>query len=321
MEDMHSIQRELKIGRKPVIRSPSPPSQGSEPANMDFNENLDDNSIYQDMERSSSTTSLTSSSHEVFPSVSFFAVYDGHSGIRAAAYAQEHLQTNIFSTQAFFEGDYETALIEGFEITEEQWLQIAQENDFEDGTTATVVLLVNNEIYVANVGDSTAILSREFRPVVLSLDHKPTLKEEAKRIKDSGGWIGRRKNGHSLRVQGDLAMTRCIGDKRLKIPNRIVIATPTVTHLVLKPTDQFIIVGSDGIWDGISHQNAINVVSEHLRAQDAAESLFECAARTSGDNLTCIVIFIRWDVSYALAQVRPRVAADVFQDNDEEEDD
>lgn len=340
MEDMHSIQRELKISRKPQNSSKKKTSHETDHEVVQdpqyliqfsmegFNEQgkelgevgeLDSGDFFDaqpDLVLTSSSTSLSISSQEIFPSVSFFAIYDGHSGIRAAAYSQEYLQKNIFSTQAFLDGDYVSALIEGFEITDRQWLQIAIENDYEDGTTATVVLIVNNEVYVANVGDSTAILSREFRPYVLSLDHKPSLKEEVKRIKEAGGWIGKRKNGQTLRVMGDLAMTRSIGDKRLKIPNKLVIATPSVTHLVLKPTDQFIIIGSDGIWDGITHQNAISVVSEYLRAQDAAENLFEIAARSSGDNLTCIVIFIRWDVTNAFLNIRPRGEGNIFDSGD-----
>jgi len=75
-----------------------------------------------------------------------------------------------------------------------------------DGTTAVVSLLIGDHLYVANAGDSRAILVKKgARPVALSVDHKPSLPEEQKRITDLGGRVvfwGR------WRVEGILAVSR-----------------------------------------------------------------------------------------------------------------
>lgn len=57
------------------------------------------------------------------------------------------------------------------------------------GTCAIIVLIINNTCYVANVGDSRAILSQNKgkKIVPLSTDHKPAEANELKRIKQNGG--------------------------------------------------------------------------------------------------------------------------------------
>lgn len=43
------------------------------------------------------------------------------------------------------------------------------------GTTAVVLLITKNRYYVANIGDSRAVLSRANTAIPLSFDHKPDL--------------------------------------------------------------------------------------------------------------------------------------------------
>lgn len=61
------------------------------------------------------------------------------------------------------------------------------------GSCAIVVLIVGDICYVANVGDSRAVMSsgRGEKAVALSVDHKPSDDAEASRIKDAGGCIYR----------------------------------------------------------------------------------------------------------------------------------
>lgn len=59
------------------------------------------------------------------------------------------------------------------------------------GTCAVCLLFIDQWCYVANVGDSRALMSAEFGTKLygLSIDHRPTEEGETKRITENGGSI------------------------------------------------------------------------------------------------------------------------------------
>lgn len=61
------------------------------------------------------------------------------------------------------------------------------------GSCANVVMIVNQTIYVANVGDSRCLMSinNGTQIAVLSRDHKPDDEQEKQRIQLAGGKIYR----------------------------------------------------------------------------------------------------------------------------------
>jgi protein phosphatase 1L len=100
-----------------------------------------------------------------------------------------------------------------------------------DGTTACAVTIVGKQVICCNAGDSRAIIvRRDGTFVALSQDHKPDRLDESKRINELGGRVihwGR------WRVEGVLAVSRSIGDARMK---PYVTAEPeTVVHDIGEP--------------------------------------------------------------------------------------
>lgn len=97
-----------------------------------------------------------------WPKCSFFAIYDGHGGSMCADYLKDHLH-QIIITQPCFPADPRKALADGCRIAEERFLKMADMGSRFDksGSCAIIVLTVETECYVANVGDSRAILSSD----------------------------------------------------------------------------------------------------------------------------------------------------------------
>ncbi|CAL5035648.1 unnamed protein product [Urochloa decumbens] len=126
------------------------------------------------------------------------------------------------------------------------------------GSTAVVTLLVRGTVVVANCGDSRAVLCRGLAgvpPIPLSYDHKPNRPDELARIHAVGGQVMYK------RVRGVLAMTRALGDRKLR-PD--VIAEPEITITERMADDQCLILASDGMWDVISNETVCHVARQCL---------------------------------------------------------
>ncbi|XP_075013813.1 integrin-linked kinase-associated serine/threonine phosphatase 2C isoform X2 [Calonectris borealis] len=132
--------------------------------------------------------------------VSYFAVFDGHGGVRASKFAAQNLHQNLI--KKFPKGEVvsvektvKRCLLDTFKHTDEEFLKQAssQKPAWKDGSTATCVLAVDNILYIANLGDSRAILcryneeSQKHAALSLSKEHNPTQYEERMRIQKAGG--------------------------------------------------------------------------------------------------------------------------------------
>ncbi|CAI6005780.1 unnamed protein product [Closterium sp. NIES-65] len=126
------------------------------------------------------------------------------------------------------------------------------------GSTSVVLVVTAHHLVVGNCGDSRAVLCRGGKAVPLSKDHKPEREDEMKRVEKAGGrvifWNG-------YRVLGVLAMSRAIGDRYLK---PYVIPEPEVTITQRHPDDELVVLASDGLWDVISNEAAVDIARRCL---------------------------------------------------------
>ncbi|PIA34639.1 hypothetical protein AQUCO_03700137v1 [Aquilegia coerulea] len=153
--------------------------------------------------------------------VCMFGIFDGHGGSRAAEYLKEHLFENLLKHPQFMT-DTKSAISEIYKKTDMDFLDSERNTYRDDGSTASTAVLVGNQLYVANVGDSRAVISKEGLAIPLSDDHKPNRTDERKRIESAGGvvmWAG------TWRVGGVLAMSRAFGNRLLK---QFVVAEPEI---------------------------------------------------------------------------------------------
>ncbi|VDK83109.1 unnamed protein product [Cylicostephanus goldi] len=91
-----------------------------------------------------------------------YAIFDGHAGARAANYCEEHVPSTLkkklssFGDLTSLEKQLKRTFTETFRSVDEAFLNEARKHKptWKDGTTATCVLLLNDALYVANLGDS-----------------------------------------------------------------------------------------------------------------------------------------------------------------------
>ncbi|KAI8868803.1 protein phosphatase 2C, partial [Ramicandelaber brevisporus] len=192
----------------------------------------------------------------------FYAVFDGHGGNSAAQYAAEFLHKNIISQDEFKAGDYEAALKKGFLTCDEQFYEDPRSVTNPSGCTAITALFTpDGRVFVANAGDSRAIISIKGTAQAMSIDHKPSVATEAARIKAAGGFI------EFGRVNGNLALSRALGDfdfkKSQDLPpqQQVVTCDPEIMTINLKKEEhEFVVLACDGIWDCISNQALVDYI-------------------------------------------------------------
>lgn len=156
-------------------------------------------------------------------------------------------------------------------------------------------------LLVAHVGDSSAILCRAGTAEAVCAPHKPDEPAERERIEAAGGKVA--DNG---RIHGILATSRAFGDVGFKASfeasgNRmhvgdVVVADPDVIEFDLLPSDEFLILASDGLLAVMNMQQAVNLVKrellEHADVGRAAEVLVAEAITTqhSTDNVAAVIM-------------------------------
>lgn len=233
--------------------------------------------------------------------LSFFAVYDGHGGDRVALFAGENVHKIIATQEAFKNGNIEQALKDGFLATDRALLNDPKFEDEPSGCTASVAIISNTKIYVANAGDSRSVLGIKGRAKPLSYDHKPQNEGEKARICAAGGFVD------FGRVNGNLALSRALGDfefkksAELSPEQQIVTAYPDVITHTISDDDEFLVIACDGIWDCQPSQAVIEFVRRGIAAKQELHTICEnmmdnCLASNSEtggvgcDNMTMTVV-------------------------------
>jgi serine/threonine protein phosphatase PrpC len=303
--------------------------------------------------------------------VTLAAVFDGHRGHEAAAYAAAQLPRNLLLSSVL-EGSSSSgnaavvgaaskhpsadditgaarALKRSFLATDAAFWQewqaemhahatAGQYTERYPGCTALAAVLAGSQLFVANAGDGRAVLSREGSAVPLSRQHTADLQDERQRVVAAGGTVAYR--GGSWRVgTAALQVTRALGDFDLKAPaqqrgqqqrgqqqqqqqqqqQRVspyssnplscstsssslissssmpVTAEPEVVSLQLSGADQFLILGTDGLWDVIGDQEAVGLVHDTVKDPFlcAKRLVMEALSRGSSDNVSAVVLFLQ----------------------------
>ncbi|GJM87761.1 hypothetical protein PR202_ga03751 [Eleusine coracana subsp. coracana] len=229
--------------------------------------------------------------------MAFYGVYDGHGGRAAVDFVADKLGKNLIAAtlaaasspkEESEDDEVMAAIRSAYLTTDSEFLS----QGVRGGACAATALVKDGELYVANVGDCRAVLcSGGGVATALTSDHTAGREDERRRIESSGGYVSCGSSG-VWRVQDCLAVTRSFGDASMK---PWVTGEPEVARRRLTPDCRFVVLASDGLWDKVSCQEAVDVVV--AAAGTAAASVGPCKdlvamarSRGSRDDVTVMVV-------------------------------
>lgn len=213
-----------------------------------------------------------------------FAIFDGHLGDRVPTYLKDNLFNNILDEPNFW-NDPKTAIKNAYRSTDRFILENAMQLGPGGSTAVTAIVIDGQDLWVANIGDSRAVVCERGSANQLTVDHEPHT--ERTRIEKQGGFVTTLP-GDVPRVNGQLAVARAFGDQSLKAH---LSSEPDIRYVPIDPTIEFVILASDGLWKVMKNQEAVDIVKAIKDPQAAAKRLTtEALARKSKDDISCIVI-------------------------------
>jgi len=263
--------------------------------------------------------------------IGYYGVFDGHGGSKASAftanmlhmYLKEAIREKVSDTKN--EEQMCNAIKQTFIKTDKEFLKEAKTYSWMDGTTAVAAVIVRNAvkpdpspsgggmedegtrrgmdgsrrtgavIYVANTGDSRAVLVRNGKAIPMSIDHKPDRDDEKKRIEKNGGRVV---HFGTWRVEGILAVARALGDIHLK---QWVIPDPEIKFDQLLRHDSALVLATDGVWDVVKNQDVADICTDALKKEGEIKEKLDYIARQitktafdrgSVDNITTLVVHL-----------------------------
>ncbi|XP_054812249.1 protein phosphatase 2C and cyclic nucleotide-binding/kinase domain-containing protein isoform X2 [Prosopis cineraria] len=259
------------------------------------------------------------------PDDHFFGVFDGHGefGTQCSQFVKRKLCENLLRNSKF-RVDAVEACHAAFLATNSQ-LHADVLDDSMSGTTAITVLVRGRTIYVANSGDSRAVIAeRRGNDVVavdLSMDQTPFRQDELERVRLCGARVLTLDQIEGLKnpdvqcwgtEEGDdgdpprlwvpngmypgTAFTRSIGDSVAETIG--VVATPEIVVFELTPNHPFFVLASDGVFEFLSSQTVVEMVSKFKDPRDACAAIVAESYRlwlqyeTRTDDITIIVVHI-----------------------------
>ncbi|KAK4404947.1 putative protein phosphatase 2C 68 [Sesamum angolense] len=312
----------------------------------------------------------------------FVGVYDGHGGPDASRYISDHLFGHLLRLAREKGAMSEDVLRTAFSETENGFLTLVRRAYAirpviaATGSCCLVGVIWKKTLYVANVGDSRAVMgyldrSNKIVAEQLTRDHNASLEEVRKELRNlhpedseivvmkQGFGASRASYSYQTDVIHDnnvkfrkggvfvsillqslfcyknfgrhVMVSRSIGDAYLKRPEfsldpsfprfhlpeplsrPVLRADPTILTRDLQPNDKFLIFASDGLWEYLTNQEAVELVYNSPRVGIARRLLIwamEKAAKTRQmpyseikkldqgvrrhvhDDITIVVVFI-----------------------------
>lgn len=258
-----------------------------------------------------------------WPRISYFGLFDGHNGSEISSFLKQNFHNYLINNEYFPDEPYKaikTAFNKAQKEIEEKIKNLFDKNNNLDlnssnlkksngesihnlsnlsislndgefklsnlnkcGSTVLIILMINDIVYVANVGDTRAIMSSEKMNNIYDLteDHNLENDKEISRVKSRGGKIV--KEVHPMTMQeikkiipGDIRITRSLGDVLVKSNgSNMILSEPEITSFKLSKKDDFIFIGSDGVFNTLDSKEIMMLILSKLLASNSDFKSFQ----------------------------------------------
>ncbi|KAK2405099.1 [pyruvate dehydrogenase (acetyl-transferring)]-phosphatase [Trifolium repens] len=233
------------------------------------------------------------------PSATYVGVYDGHGGPEASRFVNNRLFPYLHKFASEQGGLSADVIKKAFSATEEDFLHLVKlslpvsPQIASVGSCCLLGAISNNVLYVANLGDSRVVLGRRYsenknypvEAVRLSTDHNVAdeeVRREVEALHPDDSHIVVYTRG-VWRIKGIIQVSRSIGDVYLKRPDfyrdpifrqfvnpiplkrPVMTAEPSVIIREIESDDLFLIFASDGLWEQLSDEAAVDIVFKSPR--------------------------------------------------------
>jgi serine/threonine protein phosphatase PrpC len=265
--------------------------------------------------------------------VSFCGVFDGTVGHDASEFISQNITKHLCETDEIKDlidsinrsesesptsdvaaGKIRAALRSSFLSADAALIRMCAEQKLHyASSTGVSAFLYKDLLTVAHIGDSKACIAKirnnELLPEWLTIDHKPNMTHELKRIEENGGslvWLHGNKpyirGGDFFRRQANgehpkqLNYSRAFGGKDLKMFG--LSAEPDINHFQITSEDKLVLIGSDGLWDVLNPKVACEIaLAARRQGKCATQEIVQKAIQQMpicgvSDNVTAIAIFL-----------------------------
>ena len=215
----------------------------------------------------------------------FMAVCDGHGAVgqEISSFLKENLPIDLNHAlrnekKDILKDDISSIITDVFVNENTKLISNEMINSMLSGSTCVSAIYTPIKLITANVGDSRIILgkfdpfSQSWKSVDLTVDHKPSLPEEEKRILEKDGRIEPMKDEDNafigpprvwLKKQDypGLAMSRSFGDR---VAHSVGVSeVPEIKEYLFEKEDKFFVVASDGLFEFIPSQDIVNIIKDY----------------------------------------------------------
>ncbi|KAL7599086.1 hypothetical protein Lser_V15G26378 [Lactuca serriola] len=253
---------------------------------------------------------------EIGQNATFIGVYDGHGGPEASRYICDHLFPHLIrlTQENGLNLTSSKSLKDAVSATEEGFLSLVRRTCgikplmAAVGSCCLAGLISQGTLYVANMGDSRAVIGRlnkrKSNKIIaeqITEDHNASMDEIRQELKSDhpdDPHIVVMKQG-VWRIKGIIQVSRTIGDAYLKKPEfaldpsfprfhlrepirrPVLRSGPSMHTRELKPEDKFVVFASDGLWEHMTNQQVVEIVHNNPR-QGIARRLVKSAMVEAG---------------------------------------